>query len=322
MKSRRGNNLSFWPGDMGNMINQFKVGDIVTSVIANSRILFGIVADVNPKTNKVMVSWNGGSTVQHDPDEIILSPESFFKSALDRLQSGENSTDQVLERLKTASSKRDTDVPGGYTADPEKHGLEEPRGSGFSIMQDLQDDLHKESYKDSGIKVKASDLSGYKTFAQILNEQHEKGDGHIRLKCVKCGNGQTCRCRKPHELFMGICQECSDANVAETVSDDLEFNDDTIKYASTSLRCRRALYWAGPGRTYKVTKEELDGNKMKCPYCKIKMKEEPFSRSVNLYRCRGCNFKITSDKVVKNKIEIEVNNDGSVDIGVVPQESE
>jgi hypothetical protein len=72
MKLRRG--TDFWPGELGNMINQFAPGDIVSSVIANSDTLIGSVRSVHPKLNKVMVAWGGGSVVQHDPDEIALHP--------------------------------------------------------------------------------------------------------------------------------------------------------------------------------------------------------------------------------------------------------
>jgi hypothetical protein len=72
MKMRRGTNL--WSGELGNMINQFSPGDIVSSVIADSDVLIGSVRSVHPRINKVMVAWGGGSVVQHDPDEIALHP--------------------------------------------------------------------------------------------------------------------------------------------------------------------------------------------------------------------------------------------------------
>ena len=72
MKLRRG--TSYWPGELGNMINQFAPGDIVSSVIANSDVLIGSVRTVDSRLNKVMVAWGGGSVVQHDPDEIVLHP--------------------------------------------------------------------------------------------------------------------------------------------------------------------------------------------------------------------------------------------------------
>jgi DNA-directed RNA polymerase subunit RPC12/RpoP len=36
-----------------------------------------------------------------------------------------------------------------FVGDPKTHGIDKPRGGGFSIMQDLQKDLHKEMKKES-----------------------------------------------------------------------------------------------------------------------------------------------------------------------------
>ena len=72
MKSRRGTNL--WSGMLGEMIRQFEAGDIVLSTQINHDVLYGVVQSVHPRINKVMVAWNGGSLVQHDPDEIALHP--------------------------------------------------------------------------------------------------------------------------------------------------------------------------------------------------------------------------------------------------------
>lgn len=71
MKSRRG---SLWGAGMEEMVLQFKPGDIVKPVIVNNLGFSGVVRDVNPKINKVMVSWGNGRETQHDPDEIQLVP--------------------------------------------------------------------------------------------------------------------------------------------------------------------------------------------------------------------------------------------------------
>jgi ferritin len=44
----------------------------------------GVVKEVMPKLNKVMVLWGGGSLKQHDPDEIMLHPhqDSIVKSRM------------------------------------------------------------------------------------------------------------------------------------------------------------------------------------------------------------------------------------------------
>jgi hypothetical protein len=57
------------------MVHQYEPGDIVVSAIIEEKSFTGIVRDVQPKLNKILVAWGGGSVVQHDPDEIMLYPE-------------------------------------------------------------------------------------------------------------------------------------------------------------------------------------------------------------------------------------------------------
>jgi ferritin len=72
MRTRRG--TDFWPGELGKMVHQYEPGDIVVSNLVESSVFTGIVKEVHPKLNKVLVAWGGGSVVQHDPDEIMLHP--------------------------------------------------------------------------------------------------------------------------------------------------------------------------------------------------------------------------------------------------------
>jgi predicted RNA-binding Zn-ribbon protein involved in translation (DUF1610 family) len=56
-----------------------------------------------------------------------------------------------LDEDLTASEKTADQPPHGdmFVGDPDMHGIDSPRGGGFSIMQDLQKDLHKEQKKES-----------------------------------------------------------------------------------------------------------------------------------------------------------------------------
>ena len=243
MRTRRG--ASYWPGPLGNMIDQFRPGDIVDSIVTGSSDLWGVVVSVDRKCNKVVVAWAGGSEVQHDPDEIqpallvgeelkermrtiatrdsrlasrrakvadpgdafpapsplrsrrdlgagpvnaAMSGESFarfrkirnngklighgkFKNEfeLDDYYLHDGNVWRVTNRsvvnqgspadfekkgikLKKAAvsiGEPQADDPQ-YVGDPKTHGLDAPRGGGFSIMQNLQKDLHEESYEESG----------------------------------------------------------------------------------------------------------------------------------------------------------------------------
>jgi hypothetical protein len=75
MRLRRGTN--YWPGELGHMVEQYRPGDIVVSNIVEDSAFTGVVREVHPKLNKVLVAWGGGSLVQHDPDEIMLHPYGY-----------------------------------------------------------------------------------------------------------------------------------------------------------------------------------------------------------------------------------------------------
>jgi ribosomal protein L37AE/L43A len=131
------------------MVMQFQPGDLVKPVIVMDRGFIGVVRDVDPRINKVMVAWGNGSVVQHDPDELMLE---------------NNQNHLVKERMSSdlggarrgRMSAADMQVPAGdnFVGDPETHGIDEPRGGGFSIMQNLQKDLVKEQ------KTTAADQDG------------------------------------------------------------------------------------------------------------------------------------------------------------------
>jgi predicted RNA-binding Zn-ribbon protein involved in translation (DUF1610 family) len=68
---------------------------------------------------------------------------------------------------KTASEKTADQPPHGdqFVGDPDMHGIDKPRGGGFSIMQDLQKDLHKEQKKESEAGPKIATRRGTDFFA-------------------------------------------------------------------------------------------------------------------------------------------------------------
>ena len=86
MKTRRGSN--YWSGQLGEQIHQFHTDDIVVSTLINDATFTGVVKEVSPKLNKVLVAWGGGAISQHDPDEIMLHPyaSDFIRKRLDELK--------------------------------------------------------------------------------------------------------------------------------------------------------------------------------------------------------------------------------------------
>jgi hypothetical protein len=108
MRMRRGAN--FWPGALGHMVDQYRPGDIVVSTIVEDDSFTGVVRAVDPKLNKVLVAWAGGSVVQHDPDEIMLHPYGFailkdrlgrdLEASCRRVRSAQNEALKVTELEK------------------------------------------------------------------------------------------------------------------------------------------------------------------------------------------------------------------------------
>jgi predicted RNA-binding Zn-ribbon protein involved in translation (DUF1610 family) len=140
MKERRGSGLWGETDGLANAVYRFEPGDLVIPVAVQQSDFLGVVKEVCPKINKIMVLWGGGSLKQHDPDEIILHPHQ-----------------DPIVRSRMGCSRRgsrivaDNAIPSGdqFVGNPDTHGINEPRGGGFSIMQDLQKDLHKEMKQES-----------------------------------------------------------------------------------------------------------------------------------------------------------------------------
>lgn len=149
MKNRRGSSLWGETDCLSSMIYRFEPGDIVNCVTVQQPNFIGVVREVLPKINKITVLWNGGSLKQHDPDEIMLCP---YQDTLVRTRMASS------RRQKASKSEKagDSQVPSGeqFVGDPETHGINSPRGGGFSIMQDLQKDLHQEMKAESGVNPK------------------------------------------------------------------------------------------------------------------------------------------------------------------------
>jgi len=191
MKSRRGS--TYWPGPLGGMVSQYVPGDIVVSVIAAEDSFIGIVREVHPKLNKVMVAWGGGSMVQHDPDEIQLSlhqtPEVKARMASRRIAKSEDDDNPQGQPLRsrrdyTAMTKGEANSNPQFVGNPETHGIDKPRGGGFSIMQNLQKDLRTEIVEEAEEGPKVADMK------VLISSRHVEAKKKLRTT-VQDNHGQT-----------------------------------------------------------------------------------------------------------------------------------
>lgn len=187
-------------------------------------------------------------------DDLSLRDwDRIFEWVVGNIRVGESYSDilkkaRKWERRQRASiSERvfmslEEDVPSEFQGDPKIHGIDQPRGGGFSIMQNLQKDLKKEEEKE---RKKAS-----------------------------------------------AAQRFFRASV------------------------KQAMYWCGPDRTYRLTRQEQEGNGAVCPKCKGEMEKERFTRREKMFRCPKCGFKVPTGKVMTKKVEIEIEPDGNVEVEV------
>ena len=239
---RRGSH--FYRSEMAGLISQYQEGDIVKSALVGpGDNFYGIVRHVCSKINKVDVAWGGGAISQHDPDELM--PVFGDDDSMENFSRRSNPTTLI-------GKSKDPEFVGN----PKTHGLKEPRGGGFSIMQDLVDDLHKES-------VKESDKDRYPDGPSAS----ESNDG---------------------------------------------------------LKSRRSMYYMGPERQFRLTKNEQSQGEAGCPKCSGNMDLQPFTRSIKLYVCSDCNLKVPTDKVLTERVPQETHTmpDGTEMPGATHEEYE
>jgi len=353
MKTRRGS--SYWGNGDEGMIAQFEPGDIVRPAGVNDFI--GVVRDVQPRINKVSVAWGAGTVSQHDPDEVQLVPV-VSESTKSKMASEGTS---VMPRRGTKISAdffAEADEPNQYVGDPRTHGLDKPRGGGFSIMQNLQKDLAPEALAESekgpivsppetdeleipgedqnapdGDMNKAPVASVGRSRGAVLDEDWEK-----QLKSLMPSQVFNAEIRSllenAEELARDFAERRDDEGKVDREVVNAYYkayleelakqakNESKKKVASGELRSRRAMYWMDKDRTYRLTKNEQGAGGAICPKCKKEMAKERFTRSEKLYNCPGCGFKVPSSKVLtKRRVEIEVEPDGNIEIEIEPASS-
>jgi predicted RNA-binding Zn-ribbon protein involved in translation (DUF1610 family) len=85
----------------------------------------------------------------------------------------------------------------------------------------------------------------------------------------------------------------------------------------SEIHSRRAMYWGGPDRVYRLTRTEQENGTAVCPKCKKEMQKEPFTKSDKLYTCESCGFKVPTSKTTTTRVTIDVDKDtGEVDVDV------
>lgn len=206
----------------------------------------------------------------------------------------EEATRRAGRGMRSASEKEagDPNTDPQFVGDPETHGVNEPRGGGFSIMQQLQDDLHKESIEQAKGGAKVS-------FHRVVTFYSKDGDQAI-------GNF-----RQFHEAMdlwkKGFPFEVNGKKYRagdEKGREEIENLFGESFQMAAGLRSRRAMYWSAPNRVYRLTRKEVADNTATCPNCGQAMNTDKFTRSEKLFMCPECGFKIPTGSVVRNVSEM------------------
>jgi ribosomal protein L37AE/L43A len=71
---------------------------------------------------------------------------------------------------------------------------------------------------------------------------------------------------------------------------------DINKIASDCIKT--ALYHRNKGRVYRRTRKECDSDIVECAKCKSEMELHPYTKSIGIWICPDCGFKISTDKVI------------------------
>jgi len=303
MTTRRGTTLL--ASDFAKQMRLFSPGDIVASTVVGCADFTGTVVSTDIRLNKVFVNWGDGLSVQHDPDEIQLMVQAE-EWASERVKT------LVARRTRGASGStvEQADADPQYVGDPEMHGLDHPRGGGFSIMQNLQKDLRKEILEESEEGPKISPIQATDGLrsrrALTVPQKHQKA---IALKTLKMNDVGV-------KVMGGMTKE-----EARDFLKSIGYSDSKIRQLEASeapLRSRRAMYWNEPERVYRLTRQEQAEGCATCPKCKKEMAKERFTRSDKLLSCPKCGFKIPTSKTTteRRKVEIEVEPNGEVEVEV------
>lgn len=236
--------------------------------------------------------------------------------------------DEGSSEVNTASERIALNPPDEqYCGEFQTHGLDDPRGGGFSIMKDLAYELHDEANDFADVNPKIATGSDEppaqrmweEETAKTAKEKIEVGDMvevfgypgsykdgiegkveniHKDEAIIKNGGGLS---KVPLKKLRKISAKTAKKSSVSTTASECGC------LGLDGLRSRRAMYWCAPDRTFRLTQQEQQSGSAVCPKCRCEMNKEKFTRSDKLLMCPTCGFKVpTSKAVTKPQVEIKV----------------
>jgi predicted RNA-binding Zn-ribbon protein involved in translation (DUF1610 family) len=276
MRTRRGS--SFWPDGLSDMLIRFQPGDLVVPITSKEDHFLGVVKEVLPKINKVMVLWNGGSLKQHDPDEIHL----------------ENYQNPIVRSRMAKARRVRGKAAAEFSSNFQHEGVRTASLSPRNIVRWLQRNINKLT----GVRPSDAD--------EVFDRMVEDGDADDTDRDY----------RAIEDIMETIGDAMRDAR-RDFRSIVKSLDPMSLRSSDYSeLRSRRAMYWGAPDRVYRLTRTEQENGNAVCPKCKKEMQKEPFTKSDKLYTCQSCGFKVPTSKTTTTRITVDVDKDGEVDVDV------
>lgn len=341
--------------------NAKKAIDGLKKVIQNKKNMLRRMAservakNENVRENDWVHVLNGQHHVQGKVGQVVRVERRQFGDALVVWVPGVYESGWVVEWQKVdapvdsvVAAEEGTPHGDQFVGNPETHGIDEPRGGGFSIMQELVKDLHNEQ------KREAVDLTASRRCRKATGEMGKfdiepGGEDYEWAQMIERAAKEIQRLTKgkirfqemrPFDKYQGpyarmnIGKLWSGENEGEFFFEyhfgpEKGMSGTTDELAEgvlrammpkrgsdySGLKSRRAMYWGAPDRTYRLTRQEQENGSAMCPKCRKDMEVQPFTKRDKLYVCPACGFKVPKSKTVTN-ISIEVKDGEVTDVDV------
>jgi hypothetical protein len=155
----------------------------------------------NPIKDNPYPEWNAHMrTLEEDDKDSAVSYEQGYKDGELRRKSHDKPSE---EGMKSKDRSYAVGYYDGYS--------NRPRVDVDTIRKTIKED-EEEDVETHGRYAQEAGAGQFdpRTFGQLRDAYDPDRTKHdLRLKCIKCGAIETCRCKKPKREMKGICDECA-----------------------------------------------------------------------------------------------------------------
>ena len=251
--------------------------------------------------------------VKYEDGDLDVVNKRWIKKVASELKSRratdfptQNALEKYLDEHPGADKSNHQVVKNILRGEPGKPSKSQPGTVQMKKQEEDSQNKMLNRFYDNNPKAKGAD---YKTVNDLMNLKDKVND----LKNTDFGDKRNKLQDSIHRLI-GDIDKAGYGDAAKELSES-EWKKYKTSSDHSNLKSRRAMYWGGPDRIYRLTREEQDSGSAACPKCKCNMGLEPFTRSEKLYTCESCGFKVPTSKTTTTQITIK-QQDGEVDVDV------